>query len=72
MNNGLITDHNPTLTLPSMLPPNDHRSLSQEQQLRTRKTFKKMMFLYVALLNGWHIHMLDTGQFQMYRGSTDQ
>lgn len=44
-------------------------SLTSDERAKTKKTLKKMMFLYLALLNGWHVHMLHDGKFQLYRGS---
>jgi len=40
---------------------------SREEKVKAKRTFKKMIFMYMALLNGWQIHMLHDGKFQLSR-----
>ena len=44
--------------------------LTAEQKTNAKRTFKKMIFVYMALLGGWQIHMLHDGKFQLTRGCT--
>lgn len=42
----------------------------QVDRAKIRKTFKKMMFMYMALLQGWQIHMLKDGKFHLSRNTS--
>jgi hypothetical protein len=62
----------PTTSIPTTFAQKPHfhlQNLTSDELAKTKKTFKKMMFLYMALLNGWNVRMLRKGSFQLSRST---